>query len=344
MIAAIRRWPSTIRGSTPGMPRIGLVLGGGGVVGQAFHAGVLAALYDATGWDARDAAVIVGTSAGAVVAVELRAGLGPLDQVAICAGRKLSADGRRLLTRLGPEPNVSPSRVDVDLREAARSYHRLSTRAILSPLTVQPGVLASASMPPGRISTEWLSARVRWLNGGGAWPERPLWVSAVRLDSGKRVMYGAPGEPRVDLGDAVAGSCAIPGYFAPVLIDGAFHVDGGAHSPTSADVLQARGLDLVVVSSPMSLAAMAGWHGADVVMRNSHHRTLAVEMARVRRNGTPVVAFEPGTRDLEVMGSLLSDSLDPDRMPAVQHRIRASAPDWLSRETIRFLQSSARAA
>ncbi|MBJ7282394.1 MAG: hypothetical protein JHD40_04705, partial [Acidimicrobiia bacterium] len=46
-------------------PRIGLVLGAGGLTGQAFHAGVLAGLADGIGWDARSAELVVGTSAGA---------------------------------------------------------------------------------------------------------------------------------------------------------------------------------------------------------------------------------------------------------------------------------------
>jgi NTE family protein len=54
--------------------RIGLVLGAGGLTGQAFHAGVLEGLLDATGWDARDASLIVGTSAGAGVGAYLRLG------------------------------------------------------------------------------------------------------------------------------------------------------------------------------------------------------------------------------------------------------------------------------
>ena len=57
------------------MTRIGLVLGAGGAVGHAFHAGVLAALADETGWDAREAEVVVGTSAGSVVGALLRAGM-----------------------------------------------------------------------------------------------------------------------------------------------------------------------------------------------------------------------------------------------------------------------------
>ena len=45
---------------------VGLVLGAGGLVGHAYHAGVLRALSD-HGWDARSAAVVVGTSAGSGV-------------------------------------------------------------------------------------------------------------------------------------------------------------------------------------------------------------------------------------------------------------------------------------
>ena len=42
--------------------RVGLVLGGGGVGGGAFHAGALAALEEFVDWDARRAALIVGNS------------------------------------------------------------------------------------------------------------------------------------------------------------------------------------------------------------------------------------------------------------------------------------------
>lgn len=48
------------------MPRIGLVLAAGGFVGQAYHAGVLAALEHDYGWVPRTTDVVVGTSAGSV--------------------------------------------------------------------------------------------------------------------------------------------------------------------------------------------------------------------------------------------------------------------------------------
>ena len=55
------------------MPGIALVLGAGGTVGHAFDAGVLSALAEVVGRDARQAD-FVGTLAGSAVAALLRAG------------------------------------------------------------------------------------------------------------------------------------------------------------------------------------------------------------------------------------------------------------------------------
>jgi NTE family protein len=44
--------------------RVALVLGGGGVIGLAYHAAALAAIEHDLGWDPRSADVVVGTSAG----------------------------------------------------------------------------------------------------------------------------------------------------------------------------------------------------------------------------------------------------------------------------------------
>src|SRR5450432_3427349 len=86
------------KGAVP-VPGIGLVLGAGGVVGHAFHAGVLAAVAESTGWDPRDADVIVGTSAGSVVGALLRAGASAPDLAARATGAPVSAAGQRLIDR-----------------------------------------------------------------------------------------------------------------------------------------------------------------------------------------------------------------------------------------------------
>src|ERR1700683_505765 len=85
---------------------IGLVLGAGGVVGQAYHAGVLAALEETKGWDPRHASVIVGTSAGSVTARLLRVGVSASDLAASATGETLSPEGAQLLDRIMPDSST----------------------------------------------------------------------------------------------------------------------------------------------------------------------------------------------------------------------------------------------
>lgn len=99
--------------------RAGLVLGAGGVVGTAFHAGVLAAIAEATGSDARRASVIVATSAGSVTGTALRAGLSTGDILAWSEGGPLSPDGARLM---------DPARQGDVARRARRSTLRRLAR------------------------------------------------------------------------------------------------------------------------------------------------------------------------------------------------------------------------
>src|SRR5579883_2827383 len=69
------------------MPRVGLVLGAGGYVGQAYEIGALSALHWDLGWDPRSADVIVGTSAGSVTAALLGLGVPVLEMASWALGR-----------------------------------------------------------------------------------------------------------------------------------------------------------------------------------------------------------------------------------------------------------------
>jgi NTE family protein len=279
-----------------------LVLGAGGVVGHAFHAGVLAALTEETGWDPRDADVVVGTSAGSVVGALLRAGASAPDLWARAAGRPLSRAGQRLVARAesGPSPVAPiPSRAGRRFPSFSSSPRAL-TRAALRPWASRPGAVAAALLPAGRIPTELVAAGLRPLFDG--WPDPALWINAVALDTGRRVVFGR--DPRVEatVADAVAASCAIPSFFAPVVIDGVRYVDGGVHSPTNAELVAGLALDLVIVSSPMSIASAAPRLAADQPARRWARVLLAREVARIRRAGTPVLTFQPTATDLAVMG------------------------------------------
>jgi NTE family protein len=116
------------------------------------------------------------------------------------------------------------------------------------------------------------------------------------------VVFGRDGAPRTDVAHAVAASCAIPGFFHPVEIDGEMYIDGGMHSPTNADVLDSWHLDVLLVSSPMSVDLSAVRPALDLPMRMGCHRYVRQETARQRRRGTTVVTFEPGGELLTAMG------------------------------------------
>jgi NTE family protein len=156
-----------------------------------------------------------------------------------------------------------------------------------------------------------------------------LWICAVRQVDGRRVVFGRDDET-ADLPDAVAASCAIPGFFEPVVIDGATYIDGGVHSPTNADVLRsaASELDLVLVSSPMSLAGRRLGLAVDRPVRRWSGALLDAEALRLRRSGLHVVAFQPTPDDAELMGL---NAMDPARRAAVARQIRTSTLRRLDR-------------
>ena len=345
-------------------PRIGLVLGAGGVIGHAFHAGVLDGLCDATGWDPRDAEVIVGTSAGSVVGALLRAGFSPRDLAARSTGDPVSPEGAQLAARAGMGDGparfpTGPTRRRGLPRMASPS---LLMRAALRPFWMnRPGVMLAGALPAGAVPTELVAAAFRPLFGSD-WPERNLWLTAVRLRDGKRIVFGRPGAPPAPVADAVAASCAIPSFFEPVTVGGVAFVDGGAHSPTNADLLadwspsQApapatpvgkaagpaaeRGLDLVVVSSPMSVAGNRLRPSLDLPARRLCRFYLGQEAARIRRRGVPVFAFQPTGDDLKVMGM---NAMDPARRGPVTQQARESTLKKLERDDVQSVLGSLKA-
>jgi NTE family protein len=143
------------------------------------------------------------------------------------------------------------------------------------------------------------------------------------------VVFGKQGAPCVDVPHAVAASCAIPGFFHPVEIDGDMYVDGGVHSPTNADVLDDHALDVVLVSSPMSVDVRALRPTLDLPLRLAAHRYLRRETAGPRGRGATVVVFEPGAELLAVMGV---NPLHGARIDEVEERSYERALEILRRE------------
>ncbi|HZD01414.1 MAG TPA: patatin-like phospholipase family protein [Actinomycetes bacterium] len=253
--------------------RVGLVLGAGGLAGEAFHRGVLRAMDDLA-LDPRAADVIVGTSAGAVVAASLRR----------------YAHARATPPGATPQPGRRlPSQRGLVLDLARRP------RQAVNALLLRP------EFTTGRLDIGFIVEGLRRTHGMD-WPDAELWVVAVRRRDGRRVVFGRPGAPVTDVGSAVAASCAIPAYFTPMEIDGAQYIDGGVHSPTNADLLTGCDLELVVVSSPMSVDLRTARLRVDLPIRLRFQHLLRQETWVLRRRGLRIVRIEPDAPTLEAMG------------------------------------------
>ncbi len=213
---------------------LALVLGGGGVAGIAWHTGVLLGLSE-SGADPTGADLLVGTSAGSTVAAQIGGGrtldelYGRLmDPTASAIERIPPVDTVELLARLGA--------VYAAATDAAERRRMLGSLA-LDAVTVDEGV--RKSVIEGRLVAH-------------EWPERPLLVPVVDAYTGdRRVLDRSSG---VDLVDAVAASCAVPGAWPPVTFDGARWIDGGVWSLTNADL--ATGCDRALVLAPIADAAL----------------------------------------------------------------------------------------
>ncbi len=282
--------------------RVGLVLRGGGVVGQAYHSGVLAVLEHDFGLDARGVDVIVGTSAGSITGTLLRLAVLAEDLAAWTVEAPLSDEDDVLRHVPGtPVPELAPLNPLHDLRRPLRlpGWHMVQ-RALVRPWRFHPLAAGMALIAPGRHDIAEQLAALRELEGP-AWPESDLWICAVRRRDGRRVVFGRPGAPEAPVHLAVAASCAVPGYFAPVQIGGHSYADGGVHSPTNAAILRGRGLDLVIVISPMSGPAgrRPDFYAAS---RRDSARLLKHEVTALQRTGVRTVLFAPGAAEQRAMG------------------------------------------
>ena len=282
-------------------PRIGLALGGGGIAGYAFHAGVLGSIQEMTGWDPRTAELIIGTSAGSGIASLLRGGVSVSEMVNrmlsisthpgdMARLRRASGRGVRLTESLW----FGPSSPKLLMREACR-LHRL-----------RPVNLMVGALPNGRVDNDVLGDQTSKLHD--CWPQQTTWIPAVSLDTGDLAVFGRDEGHDVDIADAVAASCAIPAFYRPVKINGQRYVDGGTRSMVNVDLLAELELDLVVVLSPMSLSAMSPRSPFASVLRGYPSFQLSKELAVLDEAGISHLTLEPDRGTARAMGA---NPMDP---------------------------------
>jgi NTE family protein len=289
-----------------------LVLGGGGIAGIAWEAGVLIGLARA-GVDTRAWDQVVGTSAGAIVGAK------------VLAEPDFDAWAERQLVEAGPEDDLT---IEVMGGRVAATFLRLGRRRGLGwlpnawllgfgletfvrqharrrrPAAVEPDGRIRRFTPPvpalsrlgafgaaARTASEatYLSVIRQFLEPIDDWPSG-LVVTAIDVDTGEAVaLDAASGVPFVE---AVAASCAVPAFMPMVTIGGRRYMDGGMASQTHADL--ARGCDEVVVVAPLYLGRLSG------------------EVEGLRRAGSRVIVVSPGPEARRVIGRSIA-LLDPAR-------------------------------
>jgi NTE family protein len=291
--------------------KVGLVLGAGGVLGGAWITGALNAIARETEWDPGSADAIVGTSAGSLIGAFVAAGVPPWFMVAHSAGETFEGlagpDGRP--AGEAPRDAGATFKVHRGLPRLGPGSVRMAVTAVRNPLRHTPLQLLAGWIPAGIMSTDSLRETVRRAVPG-SWVDHPhYWAVACDYRTGRRVPFGRIDAPRADIGDAVAASCAIPGFFRPVRIAGRPYVDGGVCSVSSVDLLAGRGLDLIVCLNPLSTRDEHGsLHPVDMIGRMSraaNGRRLGHEAKKVRRYGTEVALVQPVAEDLRAMGGNL---------------------------------------
>ncbi|HEY6498428.1 MAG TPA: patatin-like phospholipase family protein [Streptosporangiaceae bacterium] len=207
-----------------------LILAGGGVAGIAWELGVLRGLQDsdpALAARVLAADLVVGTSAGSAVAAQITSGV-PLDDL---YGRQLSETSAEIEVQLDMEQLLARFTAAVSATaspdEALRAIGALAldTETVAEPVRMT-AVAARLPVPD--------------------WPDRLMLLPALDALTGQLTAFSK--DSGVALADAVAASCAVPGIWPPVTINGHRYIDGGVRSPTNADL--AAGYDRILIITP----------------------------------------------------------------------------------------------
>lgn len=259
-----------------------LVLGGGGVAGVAWELGILLGLYEA-GVDVRNADLIIGTSAGSVVGAQIASGV---DLESLFAAQ------------VTPGQQSKERMVTFDPNGLMEVYRQAITAGISDPKAMRARIGAYALSTPTIPEAERrtiIESRLPTRN----WSERNLLIIAVDANSGEE--YIIDRTSGVELVDAVAASCAVPGIWPPVTIAGHRYVDGGVRSATNADL--ARGYQRVLILNPIGASANVLGSGGP-----------AAEAKALTNEGSQVQTIEP---DLASIAAIGQNPLDPaTRVPS----------------------------
>lgn len=257
-----------------------LVLGGGGFVASSWCTGLITGMAEA-GVDVRNADVMVGTSSGARVALQLASGA-PLD---VIFDRQLNA-GAQVGRQSAP---VDWNHVQ---REVARARELGGGR---EEILQRFGKLALELGGPDRRALVTTQLPVE------RWPEQCVRLIALDAETGlRRVFDRASG---IELVDALMATTAFFG-FAPVWFEGRPYIDGGFYSSDNTDLAADCGRVLVLaLKAPAWAMRLVSLEEGVATLRATGAEVDVIQpdeeaMAAIAAAGNPMspAVFEPVTR------------------------------------------------
>ncbi|OZF38395.1 patatin [Rhodococcus sp. 14-2483-1-1] len=254
------------------MTRRALVLGGGGVAGIAWQTGVLLGLAE-SGADVTDAEMLLGTSAGSSVAAQISSGATLAELFERQADESKQDD----------EPHAEAT-IDELVSMLARAAQNSDGSAIDTRRRIGSEALAAST-----ITERERRAIIERRLPSHSWPIRDLRIVTVDALTGRhRVLDRGSG---VQLVDAVAASCAIPGMWPPVTIGDHRYVDGGIRASENADL--AVGFEKVLVFRVGAL--------------DLEHDPFDIERERLVKGGSKVEVVAPDANSSAAIGPDATD-------------------------------------
>ncbi len=278
-----------------------LVLGGGGILGEAWMSAVLVGLDSSEEFDPLACSRYVGTSAGSIVAASLAFGHSPGSRLGRLPEQPSSVEEPH-----DPIGSIFSTLGATAFRLGGAAAGPLASLALDSS-SAGGALLRRAALrriPTGTGSLRALVVAVE--RSGVGWDGR-LRVAAVEVQSGRRVMFGSAEAPEVSVAQAVHASCAIPGVFEPMRADGRSFVDGGVWSPTNMDGAEIKRGERVLCLNPT--ASMRFTPAAPVGAIGPMSKAIAAaEALALRHRGAVVSIVNPDPASAAALGSDLMDA------------------------------------
>jgi NTE family protein len=306
---------------------------------MGYHAGALKALEE-WGLDLGGSDVIVGTSAGAVMASYIASGWTGEDFFEYAHGRRPESERDEAAQKDQVRTIFTPlwhSRAERVRRGIGSTFAVVSSRGYWHKATrgrIPTGALRKV-FPAGLYSTE--ETRFR-LHGDlpEEWPRDGVYICAADLYTGERVAFGAPGAPPASFPEAVRASTSIPGVFPPVRIGDRQYVDGGVVSATSLDLAAGAGCRSIVCIAPLGYRKEDVGRAPDprlwssMLVRSLFARALRREVVAARAAGVDVLVIRPWLTELKAHGT-----------NSMRHFDRAALARSAREGTLRFLEENA---